>query len=235
MPYYCNCFFCLLSHVIWKMISWWKNFPDDNEYNFGNYFIVWKIWHSLYTDWFLTWQWFMIYQRKHPANENALWSLCICIMSLHLMNMHKHSLFHRLSCAHICQQSWHSRHAISMPSMQGFHGSQATDTAGKQHKAALPSTPGTHQEVFTLGFSKYSSTTAVFIIMYRQRERGREEKIYSPKLQLIWLLVSGKNNLTEHLWEVRYKLEIFCLSGDFHYQHQGEEIPTAFISWLLYW
>lgn len=84
-PYYCNCFFCLLSHVIKKMISWWKNCPNDNEYNFGNYFIAWRIWHRLYTDWFLTWQWFMIFQRKHPANENALQRLCVYIMSLHLI------------------------------------------------------------------------------------------------------------------------------------------------------
>lgn len=64
----------------------------------------------------------------------------------------------------------------------------------KQHYPAVQGTAWTiwtHQGTrtpFTLGFGKYSSPTALLIITNRQREREREEKIYSHKLWLVWLL-----------------------------------------------
>lgn len=145
------------------------------------------------------------------------------------LNMHEHRLFHRLSCAHVCQLSWHSRHATPMPSIQGFHGWKTAQSSPAQDARNTTRSP------FTLGFGRHSSTTALFIIMDRQRERGRGEETCRPKLQWIWFLVSGKNNLTEQLWEVRHKLDLSCLSGASHCQHQAERIPTAFISLLLYW
>lgn len=178
-PYYCHCFFCLLSHVIRKMISWWKNCPNDNEYNFENCFVAWRVWHSLYTDWFLTWQWFMIYQRKHPANENALQSLCIYIMSFHLIRSW-------ICIGTACFTGW------AVPTCVSCHGTPdmpfpchlcrdpmaskpwtLLENSTKQHFPPR-NTPG---RTFTWQFGKHSSTTALFIIMYRQRERERGENI----------------------------------------------------------
>lgn len=154
------------------MISWWKNCLNDNEHNFETHFMAWRIWHSLYTDWFLTWQWFMIHQRKHPANENALRSLCISIMSLHLIRSW-------ICMSTGCFTGW------AVPTCVSSHGTpdmplpchlSRGSMAGKQHKAALPRMPGTQPEVLLLWGLAGTAAPLLSLSSWIGREKEGEER-----------------------------------------------------------